>query len=61
MERIDDARAATDARDTHDAVRMTLHAQAHARGMYEASGYVATSDVDYEDEGSPHYWMSREL
>ena len=40
---------------------MTLHAQAHARGMYEASGYVATSDVDYEDEGSPHYWMSREL
>lgn len=61
MERIDVTCEATDARDAHGAVRMTLHAQAHARGMYEASGYVATSDVDYEDEGSPHYWMSREL
>lgn len=53
-------RAEQVARD-HGAARMTLHAQVHARGMYEASGYVATSGVDYEDEGSPHYWMSREL
>lgn len=60
MERIDDTCEATDARD-HGAARMMLHAQAHACGMYEASGYVATSDVDYEDEGSPHYWMSRKL
>ena len=54
------SRAERVARD-HGAARMTLHAQVHARGMYEASGYVVTSDVDYEDEGSPHYWMSREL
>lgn len=61
MGRIDVTCEATDARDAHGAARMTLHAQAHARGMYEASGYVATSDVDCEDESSPHYWMSREL
>ena len=43
------------------ATGMRLHAQEHARPMYERCGYVATAGVDYEDEGQPHYWMAREL
>lgn len=40
--------------------RLSLHSQYHAKGFYEACGYVAYGDVE-DEQGCPHIWMTKSM
>ncbi len=40
--------------------RVFLHAQETARDFYEKQGYLACSEIDF-DENCPHIWMCKEI